>query len=554
MLIAACLLGPALLQGQTLTCNTGDTRLAELSLTVSGKEQLVFDANARSYDVWLSDSPNAATVRALPTDPAALVYVNVYNDVERFSLMAGVPGGGEVEVPLVAGGNLIKVYVKVPGGASDDYEVDARVCKAECPTPRTWQAAELLEAYDVDNAYGPTVAWDPNGDAIAVWSQHHDAGGEIWSGRYTPGVGWAAPERVESGYARYKSQRALVVDGAGNAVAVWSQGESRHYGLWANRYTPEAGWGAEQRIDAIDSLNAKYPSVAGDPGGNAVVVWSDQEPEGYRHHMWASRYSPGKGWGAPELIESFETSDASWPHVAMDPNGNAIAVWEQIFGTQSNIYANRYTYGSGWGIAAPIENEHISNDFSPEVAMDDAGNAVVIWHRTQNYVYGDDRDIWVNRYTSALGWGTAKRIDTSEERRSSYPGVAIDPDGRALACWQQLSETLYSIWCSWRAPNDWGAPELIETDELGNGYFAQPAFDGDGSALVVWERFDGERFDIWANRYTRAGGWETAGPIEHDDAGDARSPNLAVAPDGSAMATWSQSDGTRTNVWVNRFE
>ena len=179
LLIAACLLGPALLQGETLTCKTGDTRLAELSLTVADEEQLAFDANVQSYDVWLSDSPIVATVGALPMDPAALVYVDVYNDAERFSLMTGVPGGGEVDVPLVTGRSLIKVYVKAPGGASDDYEIDARVCEAECPTPRTWQAAELLEAYDVDNAYAPSVAWDPNGDAIAVWSQHNDAGGEI---------------------------------------------------------------------------------------------------------------------------------------------------------------------------------------------------------------------------------------------------------------------------------------------------------------------------------------------------------------------------------------
>jgi len=245
---------------------------------------------------------------------------------------------------------------------------------------------------------------------------------------------------------------------------------------------------------------------------------------------------------------------ASWPSVAMDPTGNAIAVWEQIFGTRHDIYANRYTQGSGWEIAAPIENEQISSDFDPEVAMDDAGNAVVVWRRVQNYVYGDDRDIWANHYSPTLGWGTAERIDKSEEHQSWYARVAIDTDGRALACWQQPNDGLFSVWCSWRAPNAWGAPELIETDELGNGYFPQPAFDDDGSALLVWERFDGARYDIWVNRYARAGGWETAGPIEHDDAGNARSPNLAVAPDGKAMVTSGQSDGTRTKVWVNRFE
>lgn len=41
-------------------------------------------------------------------------------------------------------------------------------------------------------------------------------------------------------------------------------------------------------------------------------------------------------------------SDALYPQVAVDANGNAVVVWEQHEGNNRNIYANRLTSGV-WG-------------------------------------------------------------------------------------------------------------------------------------------------------------------------------------------------------------
>jgi len=53
---------------------------------------------------------------------------------------------------------------------------------------------------------------------------------------------------------------------------------------------------------------------------------------------------------------------------------------------------------------------------------------------------------------------------------------------------------------------------------------------------------------------TRDGTWQTATVVGTNDDGDAGSPQVAIGSNGNAMAVWSQSDGTRWNVWANRFE
>ncbi|GEM_PF-6843081 len=49
-----------------------------------------------------------------------------------------------------------------------------------------------------------------------------------------------------------------------------------------------------------------------------------------------------KAWGIPGLIESNDIGGASQPQVAVDSNGNAIAVWIQYDGTRYNAWSNVY--------------------------------------------------------------------------------------------------------------------------------------------------------------------------------------------------------------------
>jgi hypothetical protein len=183
------------------------------------------------------------------------------------------------------------------------------------------------------------------------------------------------------------------VDASGNAVAVWQQSNANGLlDIWSARYTAaSADWGGAELIEFNDADYALRPQVAMDPGGNAVAVWF--QFGGTTEDIWSNRYTPDGGWGEAERIEANDTDEAVLPKVAMDADGSAVAVWTQLDGSHDSIWSNLFTPSFGWRGAEPIEMYDRGRAQQPEVAMDASGGAVAVW--TQR-VGGSD-EIWSNR-------------------------------------------------------------------------------------------------------------------------------------------------------------
>ena len=166
------------------------------------------------------------------------------------------------------------------------------------------------------------------------------------------------------------------MDTAGNAIAVWAQSDGTRYNVWANRYVVGTGWGAATLLEN-DTGDANPGPVVMDANGNAMVAWS--QSDGIRTNAWAIRYVAGTGWGTATLIENDNAGDTSIPSIAMNASGNAVAVWHQSDGTRTNIWANSYGAGSGWGTASLIETDDTGDAIYPSVVMDASGNAIATW-------------------------------------------------------------------------------------------------------------------------------------------------------------------------------
>ena len=95
----------------------------------------------------------------------------------------------------------------------------------------------------------------------------------------------------------------------------------------------------------------------------------------------------------------------------------------------------------------------------------------------------------------------------------------------------------------------WGTAELIETDNSGTAVNPRIAIDTSGNAIAVWQQHDGERYNIWASRYTTGTGWGTPEPIETDNSGSASNPQIAIDPAGNAIAVWQQDNDTTNDIW-----
>ena len=430
--------------------------------------------------------------------------------------------------------------------------------RADESANREWGTAERIDLDHEGLAGGDSIAMDPQGNAIAVWVQSEEtgvSGYRVWANRFTPSQGWGTAERIEANGEADARGTDVAVDPRGNALAVWrlwnAEGDPTDT-FWANRFTPSAGWETEGRIEHNDQGSNGYPKVAMDPQGNATAVWPQWS--GTRENVWSNRFTPADGWGAAERIEANTEHDAWGPQVAMDPQGNAMAVWAsgvtveqedtiEIF--KYGIWANRFTPADGWGGRERVDG-HEDNAWSPHIAMDTQGNAVAVWEHTE----GRSTHIWSNRFAPSSGWGKPVRIDSMDDggHRAWSPQIALDAQGRALTVWFQST----GIWSNRRtATGDWERPERI-SDELNTISSPALAMSSGGVAMAGWHRWDGERNNLWVSRFTPSEGWETAELIEDED-GTAYGPQLAMDEHGRAVAVWNQWDGERYNIWANWF-
>ena len=208
--------------------------------------------------------------------------------------------------------------------------------------------------------------------------------------------------------------------------------------------------------------------------------------------------------------------------------------------------------GPSWGTAVLIQYDNSRDAMLPQIAMNDAGVAIAVWMQSDIPHF----NIWANRF-DGVSWGTAEMIETDDAGDAMLPQIAMDDTGAAIAVWRQNDGTRNNIWANRFDGVSWGTAEMIETGDAGDAMLPQIAMDDTGAAIAVWRQNDGTRNNLWANRFDGVS-WGTAEMIETDDTGDATLPQIAMDGTGAAIAVWTQNDDNsvnlRANIWANRFD
>ncbi|MGQ0797436.1 MAG: hypothetical protein ACT4OI_06210, partial [Methanobacteriota archaeon] len=337
----------------------------------------------------------------------------------------------------------------------------------------------------------------------------------------------------------------LAVDAAGNAIAVWTQSDGVRISAYAAYLSVAFGWAAPTRIELSNAGDVSAVFVAMDPGGNGTAVW--HQFDGSRFRTYGNRFTPSAGWGTAVSIDDPNLADSAWPDVAADANGNAIAVFRQFDGATTSMIANRYVPGSGWTGPTVIEGYTASSD-DAQVAVAASGEATAVWRQWD----GSVNNIASNRFTPGAGWATATYIEASGGE-AIEPRVAMDAAGGAIAVWRQLSGSARSVFANRFVPGaGWGSPQLLETDDTGDAAGPRIAMDAAGNAVAVWSQSDGTTTNVWANRYVAGTGWGSPVVLE-TASGFAAGPLASVDADGNAFATWVQFDGTVMHLYAARY-
>lgn len=423
----------------------------------------------------------------------------------------------------------------------------------------SWGSAKVLETNLLSDSYYPLSAIDATGRTLVVWQRLSGPGGpsDIWGKVFEPGSGWQPEGTLES--MDGDGQRPVVaVGGNGVFLVAWQHTPvGGTTGIWANRYTPGVGWSGPLQISG-GSTAAAHPSIAADGSGNAVVVWEQANALAYLE-VRASRYSVLAGWSAPVLLGSSATLHNFAASVAMDPAGNAMAMWNRAASTTTGVWticAVPYRVGSGWQVPATVPSlqagvEGVDDAYGYSVSMSPAG-AVVGWAESLGGgAYRPLARIW-NPSTGA--WSAAAMVAGTQV--ATYPVVGIDASGKVHAAWAQSDGTDWTdlFVASYNPDGTFSvSPKAVDGLSGGIGSFALDVNTA-GSAALVWTQMGTTVTSVYGMHYSAATGW--AGPklLENDDAGSAYAADVKLSAGGSAIATWYQKDaaGIR-HVCANRW-
>ena len=187
---------------------------------------------------------------------------------------------------------------------------------------------------------------DAAGNAVALWRRHDGSKYIVQAATRPAGGTWLAPVDLSLAGETAKEPR-LAVDAAGDAVAVWTRFDGLDLTVQAAVRPAGGAWQAAARSlggrrrtpknRRSRSTPRPAPSQSG-PGTTAADTWCR-----------ARGGSPGSGRKPDDV--SVAGQNAEEPQVALDPAGNAIAVWSRFDGAKDIVQAAVEPGGGAWGAA-----------------------------------------------------------------------------------------------------------------------------------------------------------------------------------------------------------
>lgn len=437
----------------------------------------------------------------------------------------------------------------------------------------TWSATvgPTLSTSGYDVRYGvPRVTHTGDKWLVAMWTYRlflldpTITGVETFTS--TSGTSWTLTRRVNSG-------ASFGLDsGAGETLLTFNNRVS---------YSLDSGtnWSAPAIIDgdAPTDLNpsGQWPAVATDGAGVWVSVWDSLNGDGDRVTLIARSTNAGFSWSSAIELANFGQYPLSaadiLPDVANDGAGNWVAVWQgqTAFDASTaedyDILVSRSTdNGQTWSPAALLSDygasdaDETADDATPQIAMDSAGNAVVIWVSKFNLAEnGTDGDIFISRSADAGESWTAPALlipAPEVDYVDSLPALTHNGDGVWLAAWHLGSgDTELFVSQSVDLGATWTLPVFLNSGAADDGSGIADdtvaiASGGPDSWLALWQSelnidsLIGGDLDIHFARSADGLNWSTATYLNDtalvDASQDDLTPSLASDGAGHWVAVW----------------
>ena len=285
-------------------------------------------------------------------------------------------------------------------------------------------------------------------------------------------------------------------------------------------------------------------------------------------------------WSEPQTLNCYQ--DNSFGQLVMDGSGNSLAIWQ----CAGDIQIGSLPANGSWTVstlASPQGDEILGR---PNVAVDRQGNAMAVWN-----VYGANNSsasLMYSQKPAGGNWSVPSTPDKIASNWVNLGGLTFDAEGNATIGWFGLTGIGHSLCSSTllKGSSTWGTTQLIssfaslsvfdlQSDAQSNLAVISQKGDGtillsvqsagtsqwsnppiimseaaanvspalaffQGVAAVVW--IDSEKHSVWANSYSLQDGIQTPTQL-NTDKNENSNPAIAFDSSGNAVAVWGNNKG-----------
>jgi hypothetical protein len=222
------------------------------------------------------------------------------------------------------------------------------------------------------------VAVNPDGKGVVAWTLDDPALGDlIFAQAWARGQGFGLQRELTNGHLRNVSP-AVAVNANGKSFVAWkhtnSDGSFTVQGTAGTVVDPA---GLLVKISPADVVDEERPALGLDDQGDALVAW-DRQASPTTVQLRAREVAADGSLGAGTAVSGAITTQASlFPHLAVTPQGFAMAVWNQPDSGTSQIHARARRIDGTWANQQTLATPGASR--LPVVSLDAAGDALAAW-------------------------------------------------------------------------------------------------------------------------------------------------------------------------------
>ncbi len=293
---------------------------------------------------------------------------------------------------------------------------------------------------------------------------------------------------------------------------------------------------------------AAGPDVDVGIDGTATVVWSARG--GTEFAVFARRIE-ADGTRGPTRQLSAAGGDALTPQVAVAPDGTAVVAWTRWDGSNFRIQERRIAVDGTPEDATRTLSGSAQNAIEPQVDVAPDGEATVVWKRFDGFHYL----VQVRRVAvDGTSDGAAQRLSESGQD-AVEPAVAVAEDGTATVVWSRFDGFDSIVQARRVEPDGSLAATTASLSAVGESAIQPQVEVGPGGvATAIWNRFDGSNWIIQGGRLG-ADSAAVGGVFNFSAATrSAAEPELAVGATGVATAVWDRYDGANFVVQARRLD